>query len=160
MKNRKLNVVDIILIIAVVLLIGATVLRQVYAKNTIDGSGKANVEYTVSISGIESVLLENLAVGDVLYTEENEKECGVITKISASYASFTQSDDDGMLAVHTDPTYSDCVLTVRVAAEGTANAFSPDGSKTFGVGDRALFYTSSLSFEGMITHFDINAFSS
>ena len=91
-KAKRLNVIDVIIILLVILSIVFLVSKLVFNYN--NAPKNENIRFVFKTEDIDTVFSKNLSVGDKIYTKDNKKEIGVISNISLSLLSspFVASD--------------------------------------------------------------------
>ncbi len=137
-KKRKFtfNIVDALIILALVALIALIVYTLVLGKSFEDlYSDKAEIAYTVSINDAELSTSKSISVGDKVYHSDKDKNAGVITNISQepskngegvnlkiTISATARVDKNGVYSINDEIINKGSVLNVKFARYEPQNA--------------------------------------
>ena len=113
--KRPINIIDIIILIALLSIIGATVYGLVSGIGK--GNDKTSVRYVLSVDSISSELCSKVAVGDGVYDHNTSQRIGTVTAVSTSQAYHKGTDPQG--APVSSPIEGKSILYVTVEASAT-----------------------------------------
>ncbi|MBQ3526971.1 MAG: DUF4330 family protein [Clostridia bacterium] len=91
--KRPINIIDIIIIVALLSIVGATVYGFISGFG--DSSEKATVRYVLKVDSISSELCSKVAVGDGVYDHATAQRIGTVTAVSTAQAYHNGTDPQG-----------------------------------------------------------------
>ncbi len=153
MKNKKLNIIDIIIITALILVIAAAISRAVIMNRMPDTVKDREILYKIELRDVDGIYRDSVKPGDSLYISEKALYCGTVHEVSASHVKREVVYDDGSVSPHSDPSKVNIVLTVLLSADTSDDGFYI-GSNTFlSPGQQIAAYTKYFNFTGKIIDF-------
>ncbi len=104
-KGRKFNVIDVLLIVAVVLVVAALVyvfLPSSLIKNLTADETKA-IQYTVEFVGVDEAFLNNIQIDQVIYDSVSKSEMGKVYAVDYShpYEELTYDENNNGVGILT-----------------------------------------------------------
>lgn len=144
--KRPINIIDIIITIALLSIIGATVFAFVSSLGS--NNENVSVRYVLQADEISSDLASKVSVGDGVYDHSTAQRIGTVTAVSSSQAYHSGTDSQGSPV--SSPLEGKSILYVTVEAEATASktgytvaSTTLNIGKTFDVRFPNLFCTST-----------------
>lgn len=113
----KLNLIDTIAIIVVILLIIGVFMRFFVLDNTSVTNDTTPITYSVQATGVRMYTINSIEVGDTVYDDDTGTMVGVISAINYEPATQISLAEDKDYFYGTSDQYYD--LTVTLDAEGT-----------------------------------------
>ncbi len=148
-KKRPVNIVDIVIIIAIVAIIIGPFIRGYLADKFYSDKSTSEIEISAVIAKQDKLLLDDISVGDKVYFSDNEKLCGEITSLSYTDSGVYITDDNGERFYATNPQFCDIFLNISAIAK-------VEDSGTFINGDVFVFPGSHLDLYTSAYEFTIN----
>jgi len=153
MKNKKLNIIDVIIITALILIIAAAVARAVRINSMPDTVKDKEILYTIEICDIDGIYLDSVKPGDNLYISDKALYCGTVHEVSTSYVKRSVQYDDGTLSPHSDPSKVNITLKILMSADTSDDGFYIGNNTFLYPGEMIDAYTRYFNFSGKITGF-------
>jgi len=147
MKNKRpINIIDIIIIIALLSIVGATVYGFISGLGS--GNESTSVRYVLKVDSISSELCSKVTVGDGVYDHNTSQRIGTVTAVSTSQAYHNGTDPQGSPVA--SPIEGKSILYVTVEASAvrsntgyTVAATTLNIGKTLDIRYPNLFCTST-----------------
>lgn len=139
-KKRKLNIIDFVILLAVVAVLSAVVYRIIVHPGTQDA---VRIRYVLEVPQIQTEFCSKVVAEDLVFYDENAGDIGVVTATSTAPAYFKGTDREG------SPVYTEMedyrILYVTVEADALQSDTGYDiGGYTIRIGD-----TLSVQFPGL-----------
>ena len=129
--KRPINIIDIIIIIALLSIVGATAFGIISGLG--DNSEKTTIRYVLKVDAIDSDLCSKVAVGDGVFSHETAQRIGTVTAVSTAQAYHSGTDPQGNLV--SSPLEGESILYVTVEASATRSKTGYTvGSATLNIG--------------------------
>ena len=129
--KRPINIIDIIIIIALLSIVGATVFAFIAGLG--DSSEKATVRYVLKADSVNSELCSKVAVGDGVYDHSTSQRIGTVTAVSTAQAYYNGTDPQGSPVSSPVEGKSILYVTVEASATGSDMGYSV-GTTTLSIG--------------------------
>lgn len=129
--NKKPNLVDIFILIALLAIVGAAVLGVV--RGIRDGGEKVTLKYVIEVSPIDSAFAAKVAANDKVLEYKTGSPIGSVSAVSSSQAYHKGTDSQGAVVSSPMEGYSTLYITATAEAKRTDTGYSV-GSTTIGVG--------------------------
>ncbi|MCD8143979.1 MAG: DUF4330 domain-containing protein [Oscillospiraceae bacterium] len=156
--KHRFNGFDVFLIVVLVaLVVGLVVKFGVLGSKTVDEKNGTPVTYTLVVTPVRTLTVDQLQVGDTLYYESTDTEMGVITDIQVEPATTTVTTSDGEVIQATYEDRYEVTLTI------SATCLESDGvTSGYQVGDITLlanrsdsYHTKYSSFSGTMISYEL-----
>lgn len=154
MKNKKPNLIDVILILVLILVIAAAVYRTLSIKQLPDTVKDQKVEYTLEIYDIDSHYADAIRVGDTLYLSEKALYCGEVVSVQTSFAHREITSSDGTVSSHLYPAKINMTVKASLSADISENGFYIGDNTYLNLGKNMDMYTETFSFYALLADFD------
>ena len=149
-KKISISVIDILVLVTVIACIAGTFLHyKLYEKRNAvktDDICSVSVMYTM----MEPEIVEQLAVGDKLYLNDDKIEFGTVAEVSAVDASVYYTNAKNEITEGLDSTKRDVTVIIKVAGSVSENGFFVNGKKYIASGMNIELYSSKFSGNGLI----------
>ncbi len=153
MKSKKPNLIDVLIVLVLVLVTAAAVYRTLSIKQLPDTVKNKEIEYTLLVSGIDSLYANAVKTGDTVYLSEKSLFCGEISAVQTSYVRKEIAAADGTVSAHLYPAEIDMTLTLHLSADISENGFYIGDNTYLNLGKNLKMYTKTFSFEGKLIDF-------
>lgn len=153
--KKKLNIIDIAIIAAAILVIAAVAYRAVIIENSGVKNDEKTITYTVTVPKLDSVYSDSAKTGDIVFTG-NSVNCGKIVSVNSSYASEDVVFADGTVENHICPSEINLKLTVELTARTSDGKIYIEKNSYIADGERVDFYTETFSFSGIVSEITQN----
>ncbi len=142
-SGARLNLFDIVLILAVLLCIAGIVLHAYFTKDlTDDYSQTATISFVVSgVSEETAMAFSN--PGSPIYDAKTDKKLGMLAEASYTALTVQVEDGDGRLTSATHPDKKVITGTATLVGNWTEDGFHIDGSTPAFIGKTVSIYTDS-----------------
>ena len=111
-RKRKLNIIDFVILIAILAVLAAVVYRIVIQPG---GQAEVRIRYVLEVPEIRTEFCRKVAVENSVFSYTDQREIGVVTAVSTAPAYFKGTDKEG------NPVYTemeDCsILYVTIEAD-------------------------------------------
>lgn len=147
-----INIIDLIVILAIVLLVGGGVKRAKTNKpEIITETKKALIEF--EISDIRTPSVEALEVGDMLYTSDKGEEFGKVVHKKIEPSKELVETRDGKLVFAEVPEKYDVTLMIEVQAKDTPDSVVVVGEQVR-IGQQFKFKNKKIVINGIVLRVD------
>ncbi len=162
MSEKKFNIIDVIIIVAVLLILGISVYRGVSLSNSKKHTSKRDIIYTVTVHEINSIYSDALAEGEQIYLENNGQKCGTVSEITTEYfyETIQVTNEDGMVLPEKriNPSKMEMIVKINVSGQFADSMLYLGQNTYFSEGQRITFYSDTFTFTGIVSDFtDISA---
>lgn len=149
-KAFRFNIIDVIVIIALLALAAAFVFRSVLSDNLKITMKSADIQYEFKSTSLQEESGDLLQPGDAIYDDETDKLVGTVQSVSTSPAELYVTLQTGEIVKRTSPGRID--LTVVIEAEGKTDETGVylNGSMFIAPGKELHLYTKNLDFVGTV----------
>ena len=151
--KKKLNVVDYILIVAVILIIGVVGYKKLAVDKSagigVQASHKA-IEYTMDISGIRQFSVDGFHVGDKIYDKNKGTYMGIIKDISVEPHKLDKVDVNGDSVLAEVKGYYKVILTVEGEMVDKDNGYFLSGNLELKVNSEYRITTKYIETTGVV----------
>ena len=130
---KKLNIIDLVIVIAVIALLVATVVKF-RTSDTYLSKGRT-LEYTMLVENVRQPTVDAINQANALIDYESKKEIGNITDVEVSGASELELMNDGKYKEVKFKDKFDVLLTVSTTGTETQDNFYTSSGKKIVVGD-------------------------
>ncbi len=128
----KINIIDLIIIIVLVISAGLFVFTNTIGKN-VTKSGNETVVFEFFAEEVPDFVLPHVKVGAMLFDNDTNLELGEVTDIEIAPAKIYEANDAGMTVLSEKEDYSSIRITGKV--KGTIGDFGVEiGGVKYGVG--------------------------
>ena len=120
MNKKKINIIDLLVVLLILILIFAAVMKFRNYNVTGDDNAKIdNFKYDIKISNIRNYTLDAYLIGDMVYDAQTNMEIGKIVDKSYSASKEYVKINTGVLVEAEIPERYDMILTIET--DGTIN---------------------------------------
>lgn len=146
-----ISLIDVAVILAVILIVAGVYFKFFASDSKATASKTVDVPGEITIYAIDNEYLDNLKVGDIIYSKESGAEIGTITNISVSDAMVMTQQEDGSFEKINKPGFSDVKMEVTLPCSESDGRYY--ASRTFEVSENltAAMDTKYLLFSGTVT---------
>ncbi len=149
-KKRKLNIIDIALILTVIAIIGGTVFRTYGKNNLFSSTDDVVIEYILEIKSTDKDFRHSINVGDNIYLYSNKNICGTVVACEKNPSkTYVKSNHDTMIVKY-NPASIDIFITVRTDARKSDNGYFINAADNIVVGKKQKFYTNNFEFDAQV----------
>ena len=141
MKNKKFNIIDLLIILLVVAVICAGVFAYMYFFKSSDNvnTNMAKIQYTIEVNGITEDAANSFNTGDSVTLGASASGSGVIVKTEVEeYKMITTNAEDGAYQWMVVPGEYTALVTVESTVAKTDTAYTT-GSEVIAVGKHMPF---------------------
>ena len=153
MKSKKPNLIDVLIILVLVLVTSAAVYRTLSIKQLPDTVKNKEIEYTLLISGVDSLYANAVKTGDTVYLTEKSLACGEVSAVQTAYVRKEITAADGTFSLHLYPAEIDMTLTLRLSADISENGFYIGDNTYLNLGKNMKMHTETFTFDGKLVDF-------
>jgi hypothetical protein len=149
-KTVRFNIVDVLIIIAVIAIACAFLFRNINTDKLNLSSNKIKLEYELKVSSLQENSGEMLKVGEQLYNRNTDKPCGKITKIDVTPAELYVPLITGEIVKRYTPKRID--MRITVSTEGVVNdtGYYIDGYTFMAPSKELHVFTPKIDFIGVV----------
>ncbi|MBQ8474559.1 MAG: DUF4330 family protein [Clostridia bacterium] len=147
-KKRKLNIVDVAVIIVIILAVGFFVYNSVSEMET--SGSKAGMRFVIEVPVIRTEMTDKIEDGDPVYNGEG-KLIGTVQSVAVSPAYHEGSDESGSVVYSRMDGYSVLYVTVSSEALNTRYGYKIE-DELYAVGKEYSLRTPDLYFEGSLVN--------
>ncbi len=151
-KKAKLNIIDIIIIFAVLICLAAIGLRIYFTSNANNTGEEALV--TFEVYGISETNAMAFGENMKLYLASSDDEVGYIVSAAVSAAKTDAVDGDGKITSVNDPIKKTVVVTAVLKGKWGDDGFYLDGTKLLSLGTNVEIYTEKNIFSFTVLDVD------
>jgi len=145
----KISLIDFIVIVMVLVLAAAIYVRFFGRTETARATDETFV-YQVQVTNLREASVDNLRVGDKLFSAESGTEIGTITDVAASDAMLDVTRTDGTFAYTKSTNRKDVVLTLEASGVISEGRYYAGRTFELNVNDKVDLCTKYCEFEGTI----------
>ncbi len=158
MKKLKPNIIDVVIIAAIILILITAIFRIININHLPDMVKDQKVAYTFVIYDEDEAYKNAIKPGDNLYLYPKNAYCGKVTNVESQYAKENVIYPDGTAKSHVNPSKINIILTVEISADMTENGFYIADNTFLTRGFVSDINTTNIVFNGQITeiHSDVN----
>lgn len=142
MKNKKFNIIDLLIILLIVAVICAGVFAYMYFFKSSDNSvntNTVNIQFTIEVNGITEDAANSFKVGDSVTLGASASGSGVIKNTEVKeYRMITSNEEDGTYQWTGVPGEYTALVTVESNVVKTDTAYTT-GSEVISVGKQMPF---------------------
>lgn len=139
-SQKKFNVIDVIIIFAIVVVIASPFLRSFIKDLTFSEKNALKTFVTLQVPEQDILLLKAISVGDTVYFEDTQKKCGSIQKIS-----YTNNQSNNLC---------DFYITISCLSKNHDSGVYINDEVFIGNGSDLQLYTEKYSFKGSVIDID------
>lgn len=157
MAKRKINIIDISVILIIAILIFASTIKFRNYNETDDVNSKIdNIVYDVRISGIRNYTVDAFEIGDILYDTQTNVEIGkIINKVSNKTKVYEKIKSGEMVEVEIPNRY-DMILTMETTGTINETGYFANRSVELKVGSEKIVETLYAKSTGTIIRISEN----
>ena len=144
-KKRSFNVIDAVMIAAVVAAVAALAYGIISGLGI--GRGYVRIKYVIEVPEIRSEFCQKAAVGDVVRSSDGSSALGEVAAVSSVPARHEGTDSDGNAVSSEIDGYSILYVTVEANAQKTDTGYVV-GGETLSAGSSLFVRLPSLCFGG------------
>ncbi len=156
-KCFKLNIVDIVVLLVIVLVVGAAYIKFGKYNVKTETSSQETIVYNISIYNVRDYSAEAYRSGDVIFDSLTGVNIGVIEDVVMNDAVTYETAENGTLVKVTNPYKKDVVLTVKTPGTVEANAYYANKSIELKVNSQKTIETKYAKTTGTISSIDIES---
>jgi len=149
-KKRKLNIIDIALILAVIAIIGGTVFRTYGKSNLFTSTDDVVIEYILEIKSTDKDFRHSISVGDNIYLYSNKKICGTVVACEKNPSKTYVKGNHDEMTIKYNPANIDIFLTIRTNAHQSDKGYFINATDNIVVGKKQRFYTDTFEFDAQV----------
>ncbi len=123
-KKHRFNVIDVVIILAVIALAALLVKSFVFDKQNDNRAEKVNLQYVIETDMLSEALADNVKTGDAVYDHVSGKKIGEVTACDVRNATHVGMSDSGMQVVSDVVGYRTLYITVECQASVMADGYS------------------------------------
>ncbi len=149
-RKRRGSFLDIIIIVLVVLLIVGAYVKFFHQDKTSTTVQTQTISYTVLFESLEQELIDNLQVGDAMYSATSGNYIGVITEVTTDTAYEIMKDLEGAIVQAPLENRYDAYVTIQTDASESGGTWYAE--KTFELirNSAQTFTTKYFKYEGKV----------
>lgn len=157
MTKRKINIIDISVILIIMILIFAATIKFKNYNETDDVNSKIdNIIYDIRINGIRNYTVDAFEVGDILYDTQTNVEIGkIINKVSSKAKVYEKVKSGEMVEVEIPNRY-DMILTMETTGTINETGYFANRSVELKVGSEKIVETLYAKSTGTIIRISEN----
>ncbi len=140
----KLNIVDLLIVILVVVAVCATVYKFGFSEHSDVNESNTRIEYVLKAKGVRGFTVDSIKIGDSIYDEETDNLLGTITAVEAKDAMDYVLKADGTTVYTSKPDRYDAYITVESDARILDGGYFTGGTKEIGAFSNILVYSQSF----------------
>ena len=145
----KVSLIDLVVVVLLVVLAAAIYVRFFGRTETARAADEQFV-YQVLVENLRDASVNNLQVGDKLFSAESGTEIGTITDIKVSDAMMETTKTDGSFAYTHSENRKDVILTLRASGVISEGRYYAGRTFEINVNDAVDLCTKYCEFEGQI----------
>ena len=147
-KKHHFNIIDFVIIIAILACIIGIAIRYNLGTSLLHGSDTAYI--TVKIDGLRTDYLDFLQEGDMFYYQKTGNTVGKLISYQASPAKIRFVNHDGTITVSHYEDRVDVVCKLELEGYLSSNGFMIDGSTYIGAGSNILVRSRNLETQFLV----------
>lgn len=151
-RNYKFNIIDLVLIIAILVSLGAIIYASFGA--IVTDSERITVRYTVEVPEIRTDFVSKAQEGDTVRDYKTGDSLGKIVSVSANPAKHTGTDSAGALVITEIADYKTMYVTVEASVTKSESGYYV-GNYGFTVGSEMSLRLPQLQLEGSCVSIDV-----
>lgn len=152
MKNKKLNIIDVILITILVLVAVAVGLRAVSTRHLKSHLKDQQVVYTIEIYNIDKAFANSVLKNDKLYLTEKNLYCGDVISSSFSYSEKDVQYENATVKSHIYPQQINMTIKACTISDLSDFGFYVGDNTFITEGTVINMHTKTFSFTGKVTN--------
>ena len=141
MRNKKLNIIDVTIIIVVlaIICVGVYVYFTKFAKQDVVNTNTADIRFTIEVNGISEEAANSFNIGDSVTLGETTSGRGVIENVEVvNYRIVTKNTKDGTITWADVPGEYTALVTIASTVAKSDTAYT-SGNETLAVGREMPF---------------------
>jgi hypothetical protein len=155
-KLRKLNLLDIILVLVIVIFVGVFVITHFKSSEdgtVVTGNNSVNTTftYTISVNGLSDTSREMIRSGDEVYDKVSNTYIGKIVEVNIKEAQGTLEKENGEIILASMPGKIDVDLTVETNGTVKNGDYLANGLIRIMVGNFKEIKTKYIMFSGTVS---------
>lgn len=145
-KSRKLNIIDITVLVVVILAVGFLVYNAVSNMET--SGSRSEIRYVIEVAKIHTEMTDKIEEGQIVY-DESGNNVGTVQSVAVSPAYYEGSDENGEVVYSRIDGYSVMYVTVSTQAKQSRGGYKIEDT-LYAVGNEYSLRTPALYFEGAL----------
>ena len=150
--KAKLNVIDVIIIVAIILCIAAVGVRIYFTTHTDTSPDKITV--TFEVKGISEENAAQFAAGKKVYLSADDSVAGEFLTVSVSPEKMLAHDEDGQLREVNNPDKKTVTGTISLTGKNNDSEFMVGGKYSVSLGSKIDVYTDRNMFTLTVIGFE------
>ena len=141
MRNKKFNIIDVIIILVVlaIICVGVYVYFTKFAKSDVVNTNTADIRFTIEVNGISEDAANSFNIGDSVTFGETTSGRGIIENVEVvNYRMITKNTKDGTIAWADVPDEYTARVTITSTVTKSETAYT-SGNETIAVGREMPF---------------------
>ena len=149
-KKIKFNLIDFLIVIAVIAVIVVIAFRSGLVENLANNAKGKTIVYTVKIGDVQNESFNFIDIGEKLYNDETDAYIGTIVDKRVETSKVYIISTEGKIVKTEQPGRADIYLTVEAKGTVNANGCKVDGKFFVAAGKLFSCYTEDLFFNAEI----------
>jgi len=155
--RRRFNIVDLLIILAVIAIVIGVALRYNIADSIGLKSNKDTVTVSFLITDIKETSADAMVIGDKFYLQYNNLELGeLMNKKTSNTVSYIENDD-GVLVKAENNTRFNVRGEIRATGKLTSDGFMLGGTQYIAAGKDISVYSQHIMVSLLITGIEVNS---
>ena len=153
-KNNRFNIIDFMLIVAVLACIIGVAARTNIKQNVLLSDDTATV--TVMVRGLMKDSVKQLVAGDKYYYQSTGGSIGTLQSFQATPSKVRTPRMDGTIVISESADRADVICKVKVEGVATDTGFHVDGAQFIGSGSSIFVRSKNLETEWLVLDIEVD----
>ena len=159
-STKKINIIDIIIVVAVLTVVGISIFRAVMLRNSGKLLEEKSITYTITVTELDKRYSSSVVADDSVYYSDKSLLCGKISDVYTEYSRVneTVTDNNGKISVinRINPSKVDMIITVNTIGKFSDTMLYLGQNTYITEGQKIEFYTDTYTFSGIVSDFTVN----